>query len=308
MTAPVAIDVSDNNGLNIDWHAVRGSGVRIAIAKCCEGEGGTHPGFVANWRGIDAANFERRGTYHFARAEHAPQANAAAAMRAISEAGGLKGSDFVALDVEAPSRDVAWPLGPGAPTINWTLACLAELERLTGRRPWLYCSQGFLLGMLRSDPRLNGYPLWIANINEVGDPGAPGPHALWQFTWKAAIAGINGAVDGSTIGPAYASTLTDPTDPGDDMPWTIVAHPTGTGYWCVDNAGHVYAYGAAKYHGGLGHMPGGAAFNGKVIGLAPTVDGSGYWLMTDAGLRDARGNRMLASTPSAVAAPRAMVV
>jgi hypothetical protein len=217
-------------------------------------------------------------------------------MRAITEAGGLSDSDFVALDVEAPNPDTPWPLAAGTPTIEWTLACLAELERLSGRRPWLYCSQGFLLGMLRSDARLRPYPLWIANIDPpVGDPGAPWPYALWQYTWSAAVAGIAKPVDGSSIGPAYPSTL---NDSGDDMPWTIVAHPTDTGYWCVDNEGHVFAYGAAKYHGGLGHMPAGAAFNGKVIGLAPTLDGTGYWLMTDVGSIYAFGNATYLGDPA----------
>ena len=82
------------------------------------------------------------------------------------------------------------------------------------------------------------------------------------------------------------------------MPWTIVAHPTDTGYWCVDNDGHVFAYGAAKYHGGLGHMPSGAAFNGKVIGLAPTLDGTGYWLMTDVGSIYAFGNATYLGDPA----------
>ena len=295
MTVPLAIDVSNNNGLDIHWPAVRAAGVKIAIAKCCEGDGATHPGFVANWHGISAAKFERRGAYHFARAEHSPAVNATAAMHAITEAGGLAGSDFVALDVEAPNPKTPWPLPAGAPTIEWTLECLAELERLTGRRPWLYCSQGFLGGMLHNDTRLRDYPLWIANINHVGDPGAPWPHALWQFTWTAPVDGITKPVDGSSPGPAYSSTL---TDPGDTMPWTIVAHPTDTGYWCVDNDGHVFAYGASKYHGGLGHMPSNAAFNGKVIGLAPTIDGSGYWLMTDAGSIYAFGNATYLGDPA----------
>lgn len=221
---PDAVDVSNNNGLNLNWVAVKQSGVKVAIAKCSEGNGGVHPGFTQNWPAIAAAGFDRRGAYHFAIASHTPTENAQAAAAALAGAGGLHGTDFVALDVERPSLNAPWPLAAGAPSVDWTLACLTDLERFTGRRPWLYCSQGWLSGILHNDPRFSTYPLWVANINPTPDSqlGTPWPFALRQYTWTAVVAGIASQVDGSRFGPGYPDTL--PTE--EDMPLnaTDLAH------------------------------------------------------------------------------------
>ena len=52
------------------------------------------------------------------------------------------------------------------------------------------------------------------------------------------------------------------------------ATPDGRGYWTVTSAGAVYAYGDARYLGGMN----GRALNAPIVGIAPTPDGGGYWL------------------------------
>ncbi len=55
----------------------------------------------------------------------------------------------------------------------------------------------------------------------------------------------------------------------------IAAIPNGGGYWLVDAAGGVHAYGGAMYYGSMY----GTALNKPVVGIASTSDGGGYWLV-----------------------------
>jgi hypothetical protein len=53
--------------------------------------------------------------------------------------------------------------------------------------------------------------------------------------------------------------------------------PQGDGYWLVDAAGNVFAYGSAPQ---LGSLPSTYGFFDWVVGIAPTSSGNGYWLAT----------------------------
>lgn len=214
MTVPDCIDVSGNNG-SIDWTKVHASGVHMAVSKCSEGTDSTYRSFPANWAG--SRLLHRRGAYHFALADASAQANATAAVAAVNAAGGFTADDFLALDVEAPGQGKQWPLGAGRPSADWTLACLEEMERLTGRVPWLYCALGFLQGVLRADVRLARFPLWVADVNPIQAVPTPWPYALWQYSWTGRIPGIGNNVDCSRFGPAYHHSPT-PQPEDDDMP------------------------------------------------------------------------------------------
>ena len=51
--------------------------------------------------------------------------------------------------------------------------------------------------------------------------------------------------------------------------------PDGRGYWIADDAGNVYAFGSASFHGSAGDL----ALNEPIVGMAATADGDGYWLV-----------------------------
>ena len=51
------------------------------------------------------------------------------------------------------------------------------------------------------------------------------------------------------------------------------------GYWAVDAAGAVFAFGAAPYLGGLNRGPG----HTPIVALAPTPTGAGYWIVDAVG-------------------------
>jgi hypothetical protein len=57
--------------------------------------------------------------------------------------------------------------------------------------------------------------------------------------------------------------------------------PSGGGYWVVNNAGQVYAFGDARYLGGANTA--GFASGESVTSISPTPTGRGYWLFTTNG-------------------------
>jgi hypothetical protein len=57
------------------------------------------------------------------------------------------------------------------------------------------------------------------------------------------------------------------------------ATPTGKGYWLVASDGGVFAFGDAKYHGGMGSRH----LNQPIVDLAATPTGKGYWLVASDG-------------------------
>jgi hypothetical protein len=59
----------------------------------------------------------------------------------------------------------------------------------------------------------------------------------------------------------------------------MAATPTGKGYWLVDEAGGVHAFGDARYRGSVA----GIALNRPIVGMAATPTGGGYWLVASDG-------------------------
>jgi hypothetical protein len=55
--------------------------------------------------------------------------------------------------------------------------------------------------------------------------------------------------------------------------------PSGRGYWLVDGAGAVYAFGDAVHRGDAGRLP----LQRPIVGIAPTPTGKGYWLVASDG-------------------------
>ena len=56
----------------------------------------------------------------------------------------------------------------------------------------------------------------------------------------------------------------------------ITTHPRGKGYWAFGPDGGVFAYGDARYFGGMAGKP----LNAPVVGLAPCRGADGYWLVS----------------------------
>jgi hypothetical protein len=57
----------------------------------------------------------------------------------------------------------------------------------------------------------------------------------------------------------------------------IMGTERGDGYWVVDTAGGVFAFGEAEFHGSLPQV---GELRGRVVTATRGGDGRGYWLVT----------------------------
>lgn len=189
----LGVDVSHNNG-PIDWPSVGRSDVKFAYAKATEGRGHEDPAFERNWSEMAKAKLYR-GAYHFARPGTAarPQADFFAAM--VGELG--PGDLPPALDLEAQDGQDA------AQLLDWTLAFVARIDALLGRKCVIYT--GRLWRETMGNPMavtLAEHPLWTARYGSQPPvvPATWHKWDIWQFTNgingdARIIPGIRGSVD-----------------------------------------------------------------------------------------------------------------
>lgn len=166
---------------NIDWSAVKNSGIDFAVVKLTEGET-----ILDSYGRTNIINAKKAGlivgAYHFGWMNDEG--------KAIREANyfrkNLQGLnvDFVALDIE--SRSLKGDL---------TNASLAFLDAIKDIGSTLfYADPDFIKEHFNS--AITKYPLWIANQN-VSKPDIRfwGNWSLWQYAIKSGIPGISGNVD-----------------------------------------------------------------------------------------------------------------
>ncbi|HLG67477.1 MAG TPA: fibronectin type III domain-containing protein [Acidimicrobiales bacterium] len=128
------------------------------------------------------------------------------------------------------------------------------------------------------------------------DGGSP----ITSYTVMASPGGVTASVPGTSVsatiggltsGQAYTFTVTAtnalgsgaPSSPSNSVTPTDASpmpNSVQAGYWMVDSAGHVYAFGSSTYYGGATAylVPG-----SSVVGICPTPDGQGYWLVANTG-------------------------
>jgi lysozyme len=185
------IDVSKYQG-DIDWQAVKESGVAFAFIKATEGGDNSDSKFRQNWEGAKAAGIPH-GAYHFVYWCRQPQEEMAQFERvAPADPDALP----PVLDVEAT---------PTSRTCKRTLyreevledmrKMLQEMERHYGKRPIIYTSVDFYQSILHSDA-LADYPIWVRSTkyHPTVRYGARRWH-FWQYRSDGSVPGIVGAVD-----------------------------------------------------------------------------------------------------------------
>ncbi|MGA0609100.1 glycoside hydrolase family 25 protein [Caldimonas sp. KR1-144] len=182
------IDVSHYQG-RIRWDLMPAGSLHFAFIKAT---GGTHrvdPEFDNNWHGAREVGITR-GAYHFFYAGDDPIAQAEHFARTVIS---LRPDDLPpVIDVEI--TDGATPEA----LVDGVLAWLRTVENRLGRRPIVYTYHAFANQYL-VDPRLSGYPLWIAAY-DVRQPVLPaawddrGWH-FWQHTHNGSFSGVNTPVD-----------------------------------------------------------------------------------------------------------------
>ena len=203
--AKKGIDVSYANG-PIDWSKVKKSGIEFAIIRSTfgvESESQIDSRFFQNAQGCVKNNIPF-ATYHFAYFVNEQTAKAEADF-AIKKANEYKKYiKFIVLDVEEDSVRYAKNMGYNP---DWTTCSIAFMEKIkaAGYIPVLYSNYSWLKNIFNYN-KLKNYKLWYAA------PDATKPAytcAIWQYSWKGKVEGINGDVDMDYLYDNSLFTLTN---------------------------------------------------------------------------------------------------
>lgn len=207
------IDISSYQR-NVNFSAVKNSGIDIVYIKSSEGTTYINPYFESSYSNAKA-NGLKVGFYHYVRARTTQQA--------INEA------NFFARVVSAKQADCKLAMdfeNFGDLSVNQineiSKVFLETLENATNSQPIIY-SNSFSARTIFSQ-ELTKYPLWVANYG-VSMPGSNGKWDTWvgwQYTSTGIVNGISVYVDRNqfTDGVFLSSTLPFPTPEASEVPST----------------------------------------------------------------------------------------
>lgn len=188
----MGIDVSKWNG-NIDWNAVRNSGVSYVIIRCGYRGSSTgalieDPKFRANIKGAKAAGLSV-GAYFFTQAVNEVEAVEEASM-AIGLCSGYGLNLPIFLDVEHSGGR-----GDSIDAGTRTAVCKAfcNTVRNSGFGAGIYANKVWLTSYMHAS-QLTGYKIWLAQYAATPTYTAT-RYDYWQYTSKGSVAGISGNVD-----------------------------------------------------------------------------------------------------------------
>lgn len=180
------IDVSHWQG-EIDFGKVASTSTKFVIIKATQGTGYVDPKFAQNKSRARAAGL-LVGYYHFADGGDAKKE----AQHFVNKVGDIKAGELLVLD---------WEIGHVDP-VGWSKTFLDEVTRIAGFKPLFYTNSARLYQYNWSPVIGGNYGLWVAqyglNLPIVsGSPRIGGwPfYALWQYTSRGSVNGINGYVD-----------------------------------------------------------------------------------------------------------------
>ena len=191
MGTVMGIDISKHNG-NIDWNAVKNSGVQYVILRC--GYRGSASGvlvedqkFRSNIQGATAAGL-KVGIYFFSQAVNEVEAVEEASMT-LSLIKNYKITYPVYIDVES-ANGRADGISKAARTSVINAFC--QTIRNSGYTPGLYANKNWLTEKINTGA-LGGCKIWLAQY--VAAPTYGGRYEMWQYSSRGSIAGIKGNVD-----------------------------------------------------------------------------------------------------------------
>ena len=187
----LGIDVSKWNG-NINWEAVKNSGVSYVIIRCGYRGSTTgalieDPKFKANIQGASKAGL-KVGIYFFSQAVSEAEAVEEASMT-VNLIKGYKISYPVFLDVE-PSGGRADGLDRN--TRTKVIKAYCETIRNSGYTAGVYANKTWLESYMNTS-ELSKYKIWLAQYNS--NVTYKGRYDLWQYSSKGSVGGIGGHTD-----------------------------------------------------------------------------------------------------------------
>ena len=191
-TGTQGIDVSKYQG-NINWNAVKNAGVEFAMIRAgyrgsTQGQIYEDPYFQSNITNAIAAGVSV-GVYFFSQAISDAEA-AEEALWVVNRISPYYVTYPVAIDTEYLSGARANALSASARTS--AVKTFAQTVQNAGYNPIIYANKNWLLNNLHMSD-LTSYDTWLAHYTSVTD--YPLPYAIWQYTSKGRVDGINGNVD-----------------------------------------------------------------------------------------------------------------
>ena len=188
----MGIDVSKWNR-NIDWNAVKNSGVNFAIIRCGYRGSSTgalieDPYFRRNIQGAQNAGI-KVGVYFFTQAVNDVEAVEEASF-VYSLIQGYHLSFPAYLDVEASGGRA-----DGIDVDTRTTVCRTFCQTLASRgvRAGIYANKNWLTGRINT-PTLTAHSIWLAQY-AAAPTYTRTKHNMWQYTSKGRIPGISTRVD-----------------------------------------------------------------------------------------------------------------
>ncbi len=188
----MGIDVSKHNG-NIDWNAVKNSGVSYVIIRCgyrgySTGVLVEDPKFKSNIKGAKAAGL-KVGAYFFSQAVNEVEAVEEASM-AIDLVKGYGLNYPLFLDVEGSGGRAD---GISRETRTAVCKTFCQTVQNSGISAGVYANKTWFTEKINTSS-LTGYKLWLAQYASAPTYTAT-RYDLWQYSSKGKVSGISGNVD-----------------------------------------------------------------------------------------------------------------
>ena len=177
------IDLSHHNG-PVDWGRLGTEPLDFVYLKATEGTDHTDPRFQENWQAATRLGWQV-GAYHFYLLcrDGAPQAE-----NFIRQVEVRPGTLPPAVDLEHAHNCKA--RGGRDAALTELRAFLGALEAEYGAVPVIYTTPAFHAEWLAGEG-FEAHPVWIRSLE--GPPERP--HAIWQYSMKGKVAGVEGNVD-----------------------------------------------------------------------------------------------------------------
>jgi hypothetical protein len=272
------VDVSSDQhpgGAPIDWPAVAGAGVTTALVKATQGTNYVNPWMTADVEGASAAGLEVR-CYHFADFGLASEeaawflAHAGPYARILD----LETSTNVAWarqflnSLQAPaSQLMAYGSASSFVGIYQQLPAMAWVAEYQALSPgwgvlWQFTDMARIPGIASfvDESKWQGSEIQYETFFGIYDPSPVLPGGTMFAPTPSGNGGWTCSSQGAIVTYGDAQYLGGPNTSLVNGEWdgppnliqgrvivSFASHPTQQGYWCWDNVGDEYAYGAAPY-------------------------------------------------------------
>lgn len=177
------LDLSHHNG-PVDWARLGTQPFEFVYLKATEGTDHTDQQFQANWQGATRLGWQV-GAYHF---YLLCRDGAAQAENFIRQVEVRAGTLPPAVDLEHAHNCTA--RGGRDAALSELRVFLGALEAEYGAVPVIYTTPAFHSEWLAGEG-FEAHPLWIRSLD--GKP--QGPYAIWQYSMKGKVKGVEGPVD-----------------------------------------------------------------------------------------------------------------